>query len=260
MQKLEQRSMRAGLFALIVVTLSVCASVADIWDAFGQWGLLAGLILVLIVMIFGYYALAPVIKKNPRGVTLLAALEAVGLEDIESRNHDPHQLPPGQFYAQAKEEIVVTGISLLGTFKSQIENLQKAINAGVRVYALLLSPKSPDVQNILNKRELENMEEEIESALSIIRQAGLLEKKGFSIRLSDRLSPFTAVILDGDIEPVGALPRDKNGILRIQPARMFSEHHDGIILQFANNDMKGSGFALFAEDIRRQWAEAQPYR
>lgn len=189
------------------------------------------------------------LKKNPRGVTLEHAIISAGLIDIENREEDTKFLPPKEFYAQAKQEVVITATTASHTFHLGIDVTRKILRDGKKLYVLILNPASESLK-WMNKREDRPLEVDIEATIRTIRLLEIDQHPGFQIRLMKEMPPFTAVMIDGDISPTGN-PRDDQGQIRVQPSYMYGSQHKGVIFQFRK---KPHGvFDLFANDIRRQW-------
>jgi transcriptional regulator with XRE-family HTH domain len=197
------------------------------------------------------------LAMNPRGVSLLDAIESVGLVDIENRNEDLQILPPEQFYEMAKKEIVITGLSTYRTFEQKLDSLRAALNAGKTVRVLILYPdlKLIEEQEDLSTRERIDILNAIKGVLSIIRLEKLDQEPGFEIRFMNKLPSFTAVMIDGDVEPEEKLvPQDAQGQIRVQPGTLHGTQHKGVILQFKKKREKPEGaFDYFAADVRVQW-------
>lgn len=197
------------------------------------------------------------LAMNPRGISLLEAIEGVGLVDIENRNETQQILPPGQFYEMAQKEIVITGISTYRTFEQNLDSLRAVLDAGKALRILILYPdiKLIEEQEDLTNRERIDILNAIKGVLSIIRLEKLDQEPGFEIRFMRRLPPFTAVMIDGDVEPKEKVPpQDTEGQIRVQPGTLHGTQHKGVILQFKKKREKPEGaFDYFAGDVRAQW-------
>jgi transcriptional regulator with XRE-family HTH domain len=192
-------------------------------------------------------------KKYSRGMTLLEAAENAGLEHIENRDNFQYVLPPEQFYEMAKCEIVITGVSAYRTFDQDIDLLHKMLKVGKRLRLLLLNPDSPDVEE-LSRREKLDIRASIETVINIIKLEELDQHPSFEIRFMQKLPPFTAVMIDGDVNPRGKVPQDADAQIRVQPATIYGVQHKGVILQFKKRREKPEGaFDYFAGDVREQW-------
>ena len=205
------------------------------------------------------------LATNPRGVSLLEAIESVGLVDIENRNEDLRKisqiLPPEQFYETAKREIVITGISTYRTFEQNLHTLRTALGAEktVRILILYPDPKLIEEKEDLTNRERVDILNAIKGVISIIRLEKLDQERGFEIRFMRKLPPFTAVMIDGDVEPSGKIPQDTEGQIRVQPGTIYGTQHKGVILQFEKKrEGPEGGFDYFAGDVRAQWRKGVP--
>ncbi len=180
-----------------------------------------------------------------RDKSLLSIIDSIGLTDIENRNDRGTALPPEQFYEMAKHEIVITGVSAYRTFDQNINLLRTMLKAGKRLYILILHPDSEDVV-FLSQPELENHDIRLD-ILSVINKAKRFsrEHQGFRIRFMKKLPPFTGVMIDGNVEPVGEL-LDIEGLIRVQPRAVYKTLHKGFVLQFKKiPDTTASGFDYF---------------
>ncbi len=87
--------------------------------------------------------------KNGRGITLMEAIDSVGLSDIENRDNLERVLPPAAFYGEAKYEIVISAITAFRTFDHNRSLLCRAIDDGKKVFILIVHPKSAVYLTIL---------------------------------------------------------------------------------------------------------------
>src|SRR5260370_40677294 len=117
--KLKDELERIGIATLIVVMTGLIGSFASVL-AFGWLGFEISFLLLVIVIGVCYLLLQPVVVKNMRGVRILEAVKNIGLVDIENRNETSRSLPPEKIYEASKQEIAITGITALGTFKGHI--------------------------------------------------------------------------------------------------------------------------------------------
>lgn len=193
-----------------------------------------------------------VLAKNKRGVSLLDAINSIGLVDIENRNEAEHNLPLGQIYEEAKQEIVITGITAHTTFIQHIEFLHGALKAGKRIYVLIIHPESPDIDDLSNRDSID-IRAHINMVIDIAERERLIEYEGFQLRFMKKPPPFTAVMIDGDVAYTGKKPNDQRGQIRVQPGTAYNPQHKGVILQFKKITGSLGGFDYFAADIRKQW-------
>ncbi len=196
------------------------------------------------------------LATNPRKVSLLEAIESVGLVDIENRNDRGLALPPEQFYDMAKHEIVITGVSTYRTFDQDIDLLHRILKAGKRLCILILHPDAEDVK-LLSRPEFEDRDIRFE-VVYVVSIAKRLSQQypDFHIRFMEKLPPFTGVMIDGDIEPAGE-PLDQEGQIRVQPRAAYKSQHQGMIVQLKKLVGVYTGpFDYFAQDMREQWRHA----
>lgn len=249
---------KIGVLGIIVGFIGLISSIASL-VALGTYGLIASITLTVLLFLFCFWILRPVLLRNTRGVTMLEALNSVGLVDVENRGDPGHHLPPPSFYGLARHEIVITGATGYGTFEQHLESIQAALKRGVKVYVLLLHPASPDV-GALNQFERAEIHNQLQGTIEIIKKAQLCQHPGLRIRFLPKLPPFRSVMIDGDISPTGAEPLDGEAQLRVQPHGMYKTAHGGIILQFRKMKGRPGAFDYFAEDLRQQWRQAQEDR
>lgn len=199
-------------------------------------------------------------RDTDRAVTLAESIQLAGLSDIENRNDDRHGLPPARFYRRARSEVVVSGITLARTFDQNGALLVEMLRSGIQIRALLLHPDSPDVPPITRREEDRDIRHDILHTLELAaRRYGMFE--GFSVRLMERMPPFTAVMIDGDVAARHAAPRDSEGEVRVQPGTAFGTQHEGLVMAFRKRSADAGGplgiFDYFAEDLRNQWHYAK---
>ena len=251
--KLTSEVKKIGVLGIILGFIGFLGSVASIFADFGIYGVIVSFALAFLLFGACILVLKPVLVKNKRGVTMLEAITNVGLVDIENRDDRLHLLPPTEFYELARNEIVITGVSAFRTFDQHSDILCQALDAGKELYVLILHPDSPDVER-LTKREGLDIREQIMNVIHIISNLQLNRHPGFHIRFMQKLPPFTAVMIDGDVFPTGKEPRDQEAQIRVQPTTVYGTQHSGVILQFKKKSGQPAGaFDCFAEDVRNQW-------
>jgi len=203
-------------------------------------------------------SLIPVIPRTMRGASLLDAAESVGLVDVENRDDETAALPPDKFFSLAQSQVAISGISLLRTFDQKRELIKTCLDNSKAVYVILIHPDSIAVRE-LRERNKEDVRSEIMQSIDNMKQTGLIAYPGFHVRFTDDIPPFTGVLIDGDIEPIGQNPNDKNGQIRIQTGTKFQTQHKGLVLQLKNSSelKKGACFEYFASDMRQQWRSAK---
>ncbi len=255
--KLKDELERIGIATLIVVMTGLIGSFASVL-AFGWLGFAISFILLVIVIGACYLLLQPVLVKNMRGVRILEAVKNIGLVDIENRNETSRSLPPEKIYEASKQEIAITGITALGTFKGHIRAIHRTLQSGKWLYVLLLDPRTSDATLVSTGNERQNVSMEIMQTIDIIKREELHKYPRFKIKFMGRLPPFTAVMIDGDITNIET-PLDHEAQIRVQPVRLHSTHHSGIVLQLKKMpktaDHEVGPFDFFAEDLRKQWKD-----
>lgn len=240
---------------IAVTTIGLVGSVASISAGWGWIGITLTIVLAIIILTLCFLTLRPILQKNDRGVTLLQAVNSVGMVDIENREDRVAPLPPHQFYERAKHEIVITGISAYRTFDQHLGVLHQCLKSGKKVYVMILHPDSKVLAE-QSQMEGKDMAVEIREVLRVIKQAELHNHPGFTIRFRESLPPFTGVMIDGDIVPTGECARDENGQIRVQPVSSHRSQHSGIVLQLRKTQGPPVGtFDFFADDLRSQWVK-----
>lgn len=198
--------------------------------------------------------------ENERRVTLRQAVARIGLVDIENREEALElQLPPEKFYRKATREIAMTGVSLYRTFEAQlmVDIFREALGKGEKLYFMLLHPTAPDVKR-WSKFVNADVPHDIDAVIRIIKKNKFHKNPNFQIKFMQRMPPFQAVMLDGDVAaPEASTPQDVDGQIRAQPLSQYVTSHHGIILQFRKTisdiDSPAGGFDYFAQDLRKQW-------
>ena len=253
--KITQEIRRVATMSVLVTALGTIGSIASIHSGWKDWGLPLSIVLTVAVLWSVWHTLRPVLQRTHRGTTLLHAVTRAGLFDIENREDESIQsLPPIELYRAARSEVLITGITGYRTFDQHIAVLKQLLDKGRKVYVLLLSPTCSDAI-ALTSVESKNIPAEIEQALDMANRAGLFAMKGFEVRLVDKKLPYTAVMVDGDLSPLGNEPADDDGQLRIQPSTFLKTQHRGLVIQLVNTPQK-SGFDYFAGDLRAIWMSA----
>lgn len=193
---------------------------------------------------------------NPEksGSKLIGGAQESGLVAVQVRGVD-NPIPPQKYIRLAKKELVITGISAYRTFDQYIEVIKETLTAGVDVYVIIMDPDSSATKEISNI-EKKNVSVDILQTVDNIKQKKLNQFNNFYIKFSTQVPSYTAVMVDGDINSVGAKSYDEGGKIRVQPRSLHGLQDQGVILQFENNENKGNGFAYFSADLRKQWLAA----
>lgn len=245
-----------GILGIIMVALGGLGSLASIYVS-GLPGIITSITVIVIILVVCYWLLRPVLLKNMRGVTMLEAVKSVGLVDIEKRDDEAHPLPPIKFYELAQHEIVISGVTAYRTFNQHISSLQEYLHSGKKLYVLLVDPDSEDIKHA-TLADQEDIRGQILQTISIIKNKKLIDEyPGFQIKFSDRIQPFSSIMIDGDISPTGKA-LDQGAQIRVQPTTMHVTRHTGIIIQLKKmQGYKHCTFDYFAEDLRKQWQVAK---
>ena len=187
------------------------------------------------------------------GLTITELAEVVGLVDIEDRALAGQlALPPEDFYRLAHKEVAISGVTLFRTFDQNLHLIQELVNSGKRWSAMILHPRAPIVPALADLHNL-NIKSQIEDVISRVESAGLNASPLFELRCLQYLPPFTAVMIDGDLNRSRDPPDDVEGQIRVQPATQHQTQHRGMVYQFRKVSTAG-GFNMFAADLRDQWA------
>lgn len=199
-----------------------------------------------------------VFSQNERNVTLADALESLGLRDVENRQEDRKTLPPHEFYQRAKREVVITGLSAHSTFTQHSERIEDLLSQNKKVFVLIMHPDASDELSEIHELEKHPVEADIRTVIRIIAARGLDHHRNFHIRFLRRRQPFTAVMIDGDIEYSGSgISEDAGGEIRVQPSLLNGTQHQGMVFRFVK--VRDGGFDYFASDLRAQWRKAERY-
>jgi|GEM_PF-4941319 len=256
---------RALMITGALAALSLIGSAASVYSAWSMgeqpsWAHKAAIGFAALFVLLGallVHFLWPVLRTNPRQVPLVTAVRRVGLIDVESRNEGDRHLPPEAIYTLPKlRELVISGINAASSFRNHMELIKGLLRRKADVYFLICSEETEGLHRI-SDIERRNVIAEIQEVRDAIEMEHLLDDQHFQIKVFSQLPSFTAVMVNGDIAPRQSTPQDNEGFIRIQPRRMVSTHHDGIVLQFGNTRNPLDGFNLFASDLRAQWLVAR---
>ena len=258
---------RALMITSTLAVISLIGSAASVYSAWGVgqqpiWAHRAAICFAVLFVVFAgllVHFLWPVSRTNPRQVPLVTAVRRVGLIDIESRNEGDRHLPPEAIYALPNiVELVISGIDAASSFRNHMEQIKRLLRYRADVYFLICSEETTGLSRI-SEIERRNVLAEIQEVRDAIEMERLLDDQHFQIKCFSHLPTFTAVMVNGDIAPRQSPPQDLKGFIRVQPRRMESTHHEGIVLQFENTRNPFDGFNLFASDLRAQWRVARPW-
>ncbi len=247
-----------AVFSVLGTTASIYSAVivGPAWVRIAA-GLAAIVILSLLLLLF--VVLWPALRTNARGVCLIRAVGEVGISDLESRNEGDRHLPPEALYSwPGLHELLISGITGASSLRNHLGLVKQQLAKKSDVYFLVCSEctRGLDKISVTERRDLIG---EVQEVRSVIEREGLLADERFHIRCFEYLPSFTAVMINGDLVPRQTPPQDSCGLVRVQPRRMESTHHEGVVLQFENTGRHLDGFNLFAADLRKQWDAAQPW-
>lgn len=193
--------------------------------------------------------------KVTTSLNIVNGASDIGLVAVETRGvHAKKSLPPNEFYESAKHQILITGVSAYRTFDIMRSTLKKALHSGVQLYVMILEPDGEGNEWVSNF-DIKNIQLDTIQVLSIIKNE-FLGKSGFHIRFFHRMPPFTSIMIDGDIDPVGDKPNDKDATIRVQPLSAF-DAQSGIIFSFNPTSESFDGYKYFSNDLRNQWKNAK---
>lgn len=231
----ELQPIATRLFEQYPVALSVSYVIA--WCSGG---------LALFLYLFSPAGIESQIVKGARAVGLVAT----ELRGIKSA------LPPEDFLRKAKSEILITGATAYRSFDTGKKVLVDALADSKEVYVVILAPDSSGAER-LSTVEGKPISTDIYQVLNVIKNEPAFDSKAFHIRFVDELPPFTAVMLDGDVESTGTKPNDSGGIVRVQPRTALGKQGEGVIVQFVPTGKDFDGFKNFSRDLREQWKNAK---
>jgi hypothetical protein len=165
----------------------------------------------------------------------------------------------------AKHEIVIAGISAHTTIVKHFDELIEALEASKDLCILILRPDYKSFEEMEDWEHMKIVAEirsaEIKSVIQSVKLHGLDQFDNFEIRFVRRIPSFTGIMIDGDINHKGKMPRDSEGQIRVQPTSVHSTQHRGVILQFKKvPGCPGGAFDFFAEDMRKQWQKGTPLK
>lgn len=243
---------KIGAIGLSIGILGTISSIEGIAADLGAVGIAISIVLTIAVFAVCFLVLRPLLLKNARGVTMLEAITTAGLVDIESREDEQHTLPPVQFYRQARREVVISGISMALTFQLHVAEIRDMLNAGIKVYVLMVHPGSLEL-NIHESRTQRRIND-IRRVISAIQEEELIRHPGFHVRFRRRMPSFAAIMIDGDLVPTGTSAQDATAHIRVEPAAQYLPLQRGVVIHLKNGvGERARPFNYFAEDLRSQW-------
>lgn len=199
--------------------------------------------------------------KTLRGRTILDGVIEAGVKDVETWNLRENALPPERFFLAANREIAISAATAYATLNEYGE-LLKSLAKSKSVKFLLLHP-ARGVQelkrwSLRDGSHFKDMVRESRNTLQLVAEKRYQE--AFHFRFRNRLAPFTAVMIDGDVDN-SEHPADAGGQLRMHPCSEYSfGSKGGLIIHLTKTRSGSSAFDYYASDLRKQWAEAKEDR
>lgn len=228
--------------------LNLGGSVASLWSVRS-----AGLVILALVIVV-YLWRKRFREKVIEAIALVKSATSLGVAKLEMRSNKDNPKVAADYYESAKEQIVLTGLTLRTSFDQHRAPLKAALKRGIQLYIMMLNPDIEgikDLTKIQERKILQDIQDVIELLCTDFFKDYLLDKRSLHIRFFDKLPPFTAIMIDGDILNPGDTARDDNAQIRVQTQTMYNSQHDGIILQIKKNS--GGAFDYYANDLRLQW-------
>jgi len=195
-------------------------------------------------------------RTTMRGISMNQAIENTGLVDIENRDNFNFELPPKPFYEIAKNEIFIIGLSLYMTFHKYADLIEETIARNIKMYVVLMHPKSEDLMK-LTEKERRSIKNDIIATIDTIKLRRLHDYPEFRVKFIQKLPAFTGIMIDGDVSPASSSINDEFGQVRIQPHAPHVSVHKGVIFQLKKiikSENKPAGpFDYFAHEFRETW-------
>lgn len=255
----QYTNVRTVLLALsiLVLILSAIDPFIALINNRSYW-IIALVIILLFCVLF--VLLIPVVHLNDRNTLLLESIREVGLYDIENRAVATNQYLPETFFKKAKNEILILALTANTTLVEYSDMFKYLItDKAVRIKLIILYPERSLIEQ-LEKYNTDKLLEEINSTIEIIRNKSLYGEAGFEVKFIRNIPPYTAVLIDGDVDHVSAKPFDGGAEIRVQPSSIFENQHAGVIIHLLKTNPKTKGvFEFFASDMRNAWHECKEY-
>lgn len=208
----------------------------------------------LLVFVLGY-ALSQYLFKL-RYSELPQGAVSVGLRSIEDRNNAVRAVPPEVLFRSAKREVFMSGVSCYRSFDQQKQPIDEIVANGIELYVLIMDPNSEEVARLSSDYN-KPIASDIRTVIAIIKEDEVFRRGKVHLRLMSHVPPFSAVMIDGNVESATSPSLDPR--IRVQPYLTRNLDRSALILEFGNNPSASlNGFEFFATDIRRQWAAAAP--
>ncbi|MFC1896729.1 hypothetical protein ACFL0Q_08760, partial [Thermodesulfobacteriota bacterium] len=210
-------------------------------------------------------AAAHVYRKKERGRVLGSECEDVGLYHLEYREEKANILPPVEVFANARDEILMVGVTLARSFKSESEilaPLREVTQRNVKLRLLVLHPDSEA------GRPFARGAESFDSLRGSLREEldkGRIKRERVYLRGLQFWPHFSGVMIDGDAE--GEIPVQNEGlgrlssvVLRVQPGIPpdgAPSQHFAPIFEFRRMPASAT-MAAFIRGFRFGWQNGEP--
>ena len=205
-----------------------------------------------------------IVRKNEWGVRLADSIAACGLIHMENRYPDApnSQLPDHAVYSRAQRQVALVGIALNRVVTEHTATLLGLLDRGVDIRLMVLHPSGEAIKEYSRPRDkrMERVDsaKHVQLTVQAVRDKGLHRRPNFQLRFLADLPSFTGLLVDGDIEPAGALPDDGHGVASVQPIGEFFHDRCGTVFSFRKRPgEKYCPYEYFAGDFRDLWATAR---
>lgn len=162
--------------------------------------------------------------------------------------------PPERFFASAKTEVVITGLSTYLTFYSCGDSIEEALDRGKKIYVAMMHPQSPQRHQ---REEIEGIpfEQDIRRAIKIIDDRGFYRRQNFHVRFFMEMPSFTAIMVDGNLVPNGDSIFTETSQIIVQTFLNYRPQTEGIVrhYRYQGEGKDWSGFENYARDLRLIW-------
>ncbi len=183
---------------------------------------------------------------------------AIGLVGVEHRG-DPGRVHAADLYEQAEKEILIYATTGHASIVLNLPTLWRKLGQGVKVKVAIVDPDAAEITSTYTSIVAEDAKRRVKAVIRHITEQGLLkEHNKFELRFLREAVPFSAIMVDGDVEAVRGSPADEKGIIRMEPLSLYSERtEDSLFFTFKKVDGLAGGFSYYARDIRMRWRDAR---
>jgi hypothetical protein len=205
-----------------------------------------------------------VYRKNERAVLLGRECEDVGLHHLKYREEKRNILPPVEVFAEARDEILMVGVTLARSFKSESEilkPLREATHRNVELRLLVLHPNSEVGRPFAEGAESFDM---LKHSLREELDGGRIKREHVHLKGLRFWPHFTGIMIDGNAEGEIPVQKDRLGVssvvLRVQPCIPplgAPAQHFAPIFEFRRVPAS-SAMAAFIRGFRFAWQNGEP--